>query len=142
MILQVLVAMIATLSFSVLFGAPRRNWLFCSIVGGIGWLVNLFFLKLGTGAFLASFAATLTLTFLSRCFAHCRKAPVTLFLVAGIFPLVPGAGIYYTAYYLIQSDYVAGFAKGLETIKYAGSITMGILFGVALPARLFTWLSK
>lgn len=32
------------------------------------------------------------------------KAPVTVFLIAGILPSVPGAGIYRTVYYLIQGD--------------------------------------
>lgn len=139
MILQIAVAMFATLAFSILFSAPRSQWFFCSLAGGIGWLIYTLALDRGSGTFLASFLATLTLTSFSRLFSYWRKAPVTLFLIAGIFPLVPGAGIYYTAYYLIQADLALGMAKGVETFKIAGAITLGILIGFALPARLFCW---
>lgn len=139
---QVAVAVLATLAFAVLFGAPRRQWVFCGIAGGIAWLANSLLLVLGADIFLASFLATLTLTCFARLFAVLRKAPVTLFLIEGIFPLVPGAGIYYTAYYLFASDFSAALVKGLETVKFAGAITLGILFGFSLPPKLFSWIKK
>ena len=45
------------------------------------------------------------------------QGPVTIFLITGIFPLVPGAGIYYTGYHLFMSDNSLALDKGLETIK-------------------------
>ena len=50
------------------------------------------------GVVVATFIAVVVITLLSRIFAIVRKAPVTIFLVSGIFPLVPGVGIYYTSY--------------------------------------------
>ena len=40
-----------------------------------------------------------------------------MFLISGIFALVPGAGIYYTAYYFIMGDNAMAVAKGVETFK-------------------------
>lgn len=137
--LKVLVAMLATLAFSILFGAPRRQWLFCSVTGGVGWLVYSLLLACGVGMVVATLFASLALTVISRVFSVARKTPITVFLIAGIFPLVPGAGIYYTAYYLFASDYALGLSKGVETFKLAGAIALGILFGSSLPSRLFRW---
>ena len=60
-----------------------------------------------------------------------------LYLLCGIFPLVPGAGIYYTAYYLITKESALFSAKGLETFEIALAIVFGIIFGFAIPEAIF-----
>ena len=77
--------------------------------------------------------AVLPLTALSRLFAITHRAPVTLFLLCGIFPLVPGAGIYYTAYYFIRNDQRLCTNKGVETIKIAVAIALGIAVVCSIP---------
>ncbi|QQO08909.1 threonine/serine exporter family protein [Breznakiella homolactica] len=141
-VLQVAAAMVATLAFSILFSAPVNHLLFCSIVGGVAWFVNIGLISLGVNIIFACFAATLALTICARIFSYWRRAPVTVFLLAGIFSLVPGAGIYYTAYYAFSSGFSRAFDKGLETLMLAGAIVVGILFGFALPKKLFHIFSK
>ena len=62
---------------------------------------------------------------------------MTVFLITGIFPLVPGAGIYYTGYHLFMSDNSLALDKGLETIKIAVAIALGIGIVLSLPPFLF-----
>ena len=62
--------------------------------------------------------------------------PATVFIVTGIFPIVPGAGIYYTAYSLIVSDMALFQQKGMETLVLAGAIAIGILLGMGLPRAI------
>ncbi len=138
MILQFLLAMIATSSFAVLFCVPKDQFLFSSLTGALGWISYLIFCRLGCGVVTASLLATFFLTIISRFFAALCKNPVTLYLVTGIFTLVPGAGIYYASYYFIM-DNMASFAeKGTETFKIAGAITIGIIFGFSIPQKLFS----
>ena len=59
-------------------------------------------------------------------FAITQKTPVTVFLLTGIFPLVPGAGIYYTAYYFIQNKNAMALANGISTFKIAVALASGI----------------
>lgn len=141
-LIHVLVAFSCSFCFSILFGAPRRLWLYGGLVGAAGWLVYLLLMGLDSGSVIASFGATLTLTTCSRLFACWRKAPVIVFLFAGIFLLVPGAGVYYTANYLFSDAFTLGIAKGMDTLKIAGAIVLGILLGFSLPMRLFQWAEK
>ena len=91
---------------------------------------------------LASLVATFILTVFSRTTAVIRRNPATVYLLCGIFPLVPGAGIYYTAYYLIIGDNARFSSKGLETFEVALAIVFGIIFGFAIPEALFHKLDR
>ena len=142
MALQTGVAFVSTIAFAVIFHTPRKEWLYTGLTGGAGWLVYLIATDMGSGVVAASFCATLALTWLSRIFSFQRKAPVTVFLICGIFPLVPGAGIYYTGYYFFMGSNAQALDKGLETIKIAVAIALGIGIVLSLPQALFSFKRK
>ena len=96
----------------------------------------------GTNVVLATFLAVIVVTLLSRAFAVIRKSPVTVFLVSGIFPLVPGVGIYYTSYYFMMSDLSLASQKGVETLKVAVAIAIGIMCVLIIPQKVFSLLEK
>ena len=100
---QFFLAGAGTLSFAVLFACPRRT-----LPAVRWWRGGLVRLRAGClirgrrGGSLPhrSHPADAGVPL----FAILLKTPVTVFLLTGIFPLVPGAGIYYTAYYFIQGE--------------------------------------
>lgn len=132
-----LVAAVATICFAVLFSAPAKDLLFCGFSGGLGWIVYFILTHLGVGVVASSLVATFCLTIFSRIFAIRRKKPVTLYLLTGIFPLVPGAGIYYTAYYFFTANEEMLSSKGSEALEVALAIVFGIIFGFGIPQKVF-----
>ena len=132
LVAQFFLAAAGTLSFAILFACPRRLLPYCALVGGVGWLVYELAVLLGADSTTASL-----LTLLTRVLAILLKAPVTVFLLPGIFPLVPGAGIYYTAYYFIQSNNALALSNGISTFKIAVALATGIalVLGIPLPHR-------
>ena len=135
--LQFLLAGAGTLSFAILFACPRRTLPYCGLVGAVGWLVYEIAELFGMEAFAASLLAVIPLTLLARILAMTLRAPVTVFLLTGIFPLVPGAGIYYSAYYFIQGDNALALANGISTFKIAVALAVGIalVLGIPLPQK-------
>ena len=133
---EFIVAFFATGAFSVIFSVPRNQWLFAGLTGGIGWI---FYrgIAFSHGIVIATFISVVVVTLLARLFAVIRKSPVTIFLVPGIFPLVPGVGIYYTSYYFIMNDFSMASAKGIETMKVAVAITLGIMCMLLIPQKVF-----
>ena len=132
------VAVIATISFGITFQMPRRHYLACGLTGAVGWMVYIFGVELlGMSPAIATLVATLPLTGCARFFSITHKAPVTIFLLPGIFPLVPGAGIYYTAYYFIQNNNALALSNGISTFKIAVVLATGIalVLGIPLPHR-------
>lgn len=142
MIDQITMSILATLAFVILFNAPKKEFVFCAFNGCLGWMSYQLFLGYGAGVVMASLWATLILTLAARVLSALRRTPVTIFLIPGIFTLVPGAGIYYASYYLIMNDLAQFTAKGIETFKIAGAMVLGIVFGLALPQSWFNRLGK
>lgn len=130
---QFFLAAAGTLSFAILFACPRRCLPYCALVGAVGWLWYELLTLLGADAATASLLAVIPLTILTRVFAITQKTPVTVFLLTGIFPLVPGAGIYYTAYYFLQGEQELFASKGGETFKVALALALGIALVCSLP---------
>ena len=130
---QFFLAGVGTLSFAILFACPRRSLPYCALVGAVGWLGYELLTLLGADAATASLLSVIPLTILTRVFAITQKTPVTVFLLSGIFPLVPGAGIYYTAYYFIQNENALALAKGISTFKIAVALAIGISLVLCVP---------
>ena len=65
------------------------------------------------------------------------KCPITIFLISGIITLVPGAGIYFTAYYLVTNQLAMAAVKGLGAVKVAFAIVLGIVCIVSIPREVF-----
>lgn len=125
--------MAATVCFGLAFQAPRRHFVCCGLTGAVGWLAYVLASGAGLSMPVATLIAALPLTGVSRFFAIARRAPITLFLLCGIFPLVPGAGIYYTAYYLLTGEEMLFAAKGVETLKTAVALALGIAIVCSIP---------
>ena len=71
--------------------------------------------------------------------ARIRKYPAISYLVISIFPLIPGAGVYYTTNHLINGDMVSFAAQGKHTIAIAGVIAVGILMISSLVKLTGKW---
>lgn len=121
-ILAIVESFLATLAYAVLFNVPKQYYTACGITGMAGWLLYLAMCQVTTVA-LASFVGTLAVVLISRILTVRKKCPITIFLVSGIIPLVPGAGIYYTAYYLVTGQMSLAAVNGLEAVKIAFACT-------------------
>lgn len=133
---QVLAAVLGTVAFSVMFSVPREYYPLCGFVGGAGWLVYCLTLPFSSVP-VATMAATVLVVLLSRLFAVRRRCPVTLFLIPGIIPLVPGGDIYWMAYYIVMNQMDLAAAKGYEAVKIAVAIVLGIVFVFQVPQKVF-----
>lgn len=85
----------------------------------------------------ASFIGTVCAVLVARMLTVRLKCPITIFMISGIITLVPGAGIYFTAYYLVTNQFAMAAAKGIGAIKVAFGIVLGIVCIVSVPREVF-----
>ena len=136
MIVRVIGAFIAIYAFAVVLETPKR-YLWCAgTVSAVGWFVYLLSQQLGTDEVMATFLSATAISIVSHIYARVFRAPVTVFLVAGILPTVPGAGMYRIAASFIAGDSGMAAQHLITTLELAGVIAMGI-FLVDAIFRLF-----
>ena len=125
-LIQSAAAFLAIFGFAIILDAPKPFLLFAGAAGGVGWFAYLLTLEAGQSVILAAFLSSLAAAILSHLFARKLKAPVTVFLVAGILPAVPGASIYRCVYYLIQRKPTLSTAYLVQTVQIAGAMALAI----------------
>lgn len=126
LILQTAGSFLAVLTLSVTFGVPKKYLLYSSITGGLGWFIYLLLMEYGVKEFISMFAATIIVALVSNIFARVLKAPVSIYLIPGILPLVPGLGMYRTVYAIINEDSKLAGYYFMSTMQIAGMIALAI----------------
>lgn len=126
-----------TIGFAAMFNVPKRYYMCCGFTGMAGWMTYYAIVNGHASATCASFFGTLVVVLISRVLTVLMKCPITIFLVSGIIPLVPGAGVYYTVYYLVTNQLAEASRRGMESVKVAFAIVLGIVFVVSIPRDAF-----
>lgn len=135
---QAIAALVGTIGFSVLFGVNSRHWLQAGICGTLGWLAYLAFFRFTPlGMTFSTVVAAMMVTVVSRLFANIFKAPATLFLIPGIFPMVPGGGLFWMSYYIASDQFSSALTAGYSAVKITLAIVFGIILVSGIPNRFF-----
>jgi len=136
---QSIAAMIGTVGFAVLYGVDRKQYLIAGVIGVIGWLTFLVASRIGgMSSPEAALFAALMVCLLSRFSAVPTRCPAQIFIICGIFTLVPGAGIFWFSYYLTSGDVLMAVTSGFMAVKVAVAIVLGIIIAMEIPQRLFS----
>ena len=139
LLLQALAAFIGTAAFALLFGIDREHYVPAGVIGAIGWALYLILVRnCGATPVVATLAASTLVCIVSRMAAIPYRIPAQGFLLCGIFPLVPGAGVFWFTYYFTDSQFDLSMQSGLLAGKIAIAIVLGIILAMELPQRLFS----
>ena len=137
--IQNIATFIACAGFCIIFNIHGFGIVICSIGGMLTWIVYSVSGYLGCNIYVCYFLSAIVAAAYSEIMARVRKYPAISYLVVAIFPLIPGAGIYYATSYLMQGlrdDFVH---KALQTIGIAGVIAVGILMVSTLVRLHSVW---
>ncbi len=127
--LVVFIAVIlATIGYTMIYKAPRRVLLHCIIAALLGWyandIANVYF---NLGSIVAALVASMVVALYSEIMARVVKVPVSIIMIIGVLPLVPGSTIYFTIEALIQNELSNALSLGLEAIGIALALAMGMM---------------
>ena len=138
MLLQFLYAFAATLGFCLIFHVPCRHIAAASFVGACGWAAYEYLLFLHISPVLACFIGACTVGLISEIFCRLFKEASLIFIIPGILPLVPGAGMYNTMLSLMTNDIMEATRVGTQTLLMAGGIAMAILLVSSISKMITT----
>ena len=128
-LVQCIFAFVGCMGFVIVFNIHKAGPVFCALGGALTWAVFLLAQKISGSDLTAYFWAALTSSVYSESMARIRKYPAISYLVIAIFPIIPGAGAYYTMNYAVQGQMDLFASKGMFTAAIAGVMAVGILLG-------------
>jgi len=127
LIKQMLLSFLSTAAFSAFFSAPKKSIPVAGLLGMLNWSIFLIISDmLGASKILAAFIGTLIASILGEIAAQKFKKPATVYIIPCLLPLVPGAGVYYTMFDLVNKRATA-INSALETLLIAGAMAFGII---------------
>ena len=133
---QMLNSALACAGFAILFNIHGPGGLLCVLGGVISWAAYLIVLELTGGKdLIAYFSAAMLSAAYAETMARIRKYPAISYLVVAIFPLIPGAGVYYTMNHAVHGNMDLFASQGMHTAAIAGIMAVGILL-VSTTVRL------
>ena len=134
---QLLACLVGCVGFSILFNIHGPGGLLCTLGGVLTWATYIIVIALGGSELMGYLWATIFASLYSEIMARIRKYPAISYLVVSIFPLIPGASVYYTMTHAVKGDMASFADTGLRTIAIAGAIAVGILL-VSTAFRIWT----
>lgn len=126
---QCFFAFLGCMGFVILFNIHGKGSPLCALGGALTWAVYLIAQSISGSDLVAYFWAALFSSLYSEAMARIRKYPAISYLVISIFPIIPGAGAYYSMNYAVQGEMELFASKGMFTAAIAGVMAVGILLG-------------
>ncbi len=135
--IQAIATFVGCLGFSVIFNIHGPGTLICIAGGVLTWGAYCLVMELLGNDIQAFLWATIVAAIFSEIMARVRKYPAISYLVVSIFPLIPGASVYYTMNHAVRGDMVSFADQGVHTIAIAGIMAVGMLI-VSTVVRIWT----
>lgn len=134
---QLITSFIASAGFGLLFNAPKNYLWQCGVNGMIGWIFYFCLVEYrGFDAVPASIIASFIVAMISGVLARWFKAPIIIFNVAGIIPLVPGGLAYASMRHFVSDDYSTALQLAAKVLLISGAIAAGLVFSEVLNRLL------
>ena len=126
--LELISATVGCVGFAIWFGVLRgRQIIFCAVGAFLTWGAYLIAYRFLPNAFAATLLGAVICALFAQVMARVNKAPATIFQTVSVFPLIPGAALYYTMYGLVIRDTAFATAKGVELLLACFGIVLGFM---------------
>lgn len=136
MMVQVVAAFFVTVFFAITFHCAKHQLIYTGFSGAMGWLAFLLVHNQVASVVLASFIGALVVSIAAGAFSSLRAAPITVFQIPGIIPLVPGKGMYDTLNAILLGDNEATLYHLFLTLQIAGAIAIAMMVVYTLRTLL------
>ena len=124
---QVLMALLGTLGFTVVFGCKKSHIVWLSLGGALSWIVYLLASPFVSFEPAKYFLSAVAVALYAEIFSRVLKTPTTNILIPALVPLIPGGALYYTIRYAFSSDWASFYSYGALTLGIAFAIALGVI---------------
>lgn len=138
LLIQILTGGLGTLGFAFIARVRVKHLVPATLGGMLSWAIYLAVFAPTESVFVATLISAMAVYSWSEVMARIMKAPVTIFLVPGILPLLPGSFLYYTVLALLNGEDASFRYYGYSTVI----VTLGIACGVVTASIIISYFLK
>lgn len=132
-----LFSFMASYFFALIYDAPKKLFIPTGLAGACGYMVHFIFnLSFQMDTIYTSLLGSLSLGLISHILSRLLKAPVVIFMIPGIIPLVPGSLAFRATQELVTLNFTDAGNTFIRAILIAGSIALGLLISDQLSKTL------
>lgn len=139
LVITCLSSLAGCIGFSILFNIHGPGGALCALGGVLTWVVFDQVFRYSGNEMIAYFLGSFFASVYAEVMARIRKYPAISYLVVSLFPLIPGAGIYYTMNYAVHGEMERFAAQGMHTAAIAGVMAVGVLLVTTIVRLCYTW---
>lgn len=136
-ILQCVCVFCASIAYGIIVNIRGKKLIYIAVGGLISWIGYLLCAGIYKNDIPQYFLAAAAVSVYAEIMARVNKVPVTVYLITGLIPLVPGGTIYRAMMDVIDGNANAFLEKLLYTFGVAGAIALAV-FAVSTLAKLIT----
>ena len=118
---------IGCIGFGLWFNVKWKHVPFCGIGAFITWGVYRLISSLTGGSFLPVLGASAVCAGYAQLIARITRAPSTIFMRVSVYPLVPGAALYYMMNGIVFAETDLAFEKCISLFSTCFAIVLGIM---------------
>ncbi|MCL4441374.1 MAG: threonine/serine exporter family protein [Firmicutes bacterium] len=126
MLIKMFLAFLTSLFTGVTLRTPPPAWLAVGLTGMLGWGTSAAMLKQGIPELVAAVSGAMVVGLLSEILARLQKQPVTVYIVSGIIPLVPGIIAYNTMLQFLEKNFNLGLLLAFKAFLIASYLAAGV----------------
>lgn len=126
-LIQVMMALIGVIGFSVMFNIHGYKIFLIGVGGSITWILYRIVFHSCNDKVISCFAVTIIIAVFAEVLARIIKTPVILLLVPMLVPLIPGSDLYYMMSSIVLRNTASVSGYGFLLAGEAGAIAFGII---------------
>ncbi len=118
---------IGCFGFAILYNLKGKKAYMCGLGALLTWIAYLVCFKLYPASFIANLVAAATCGLFAQIMSRVIKTPSSIFTTISVFPVVPGATLYYTMYGIVTANTELALSKALSLVLTCTAIVLGFM---------------
>jgi len=135
--IQVVAAAFASACYAVSTNIPRLRILTAGLAGGVGWLTHLLTIKIWNAPLVTTFVAAFIVGIVGWGLARWQHSPITLYILPGVLPLLPGITIYQGMLALTENRTVDGLVLLIQATFLGGALAAGVALSNSIAPAIW-----
>ena len=136
-LIEAICSFFACLFFAIIYNTPKKELIYVGLAGAIGYAIFFTLDRYANLNVMGTFLGSAAICIMAKYYSASHTMPKLLYVLPAIYPLVPGAGIYYAMHDIMIGDFASATNEGMMAIKTVGTVVLAML--IILPDQFFTF---